>query len=459
MPSHPLDFQLQAHYFATPELLAVFDEQARMNRWLRIEAALARAQAELGVIPADAAGEIDAKADLALLDLELIRKGYQQSRNSLMPVVKALRAACHGDSGQFVHYGATTQDILDTAQVLELEEALRIVYRDLRTVERLLAGLCEKHKHTPMIGRTHGQQAMPITFGLKTAVWAGEVRRHIERVKSLYPRVTVGQLSGAVGTMAALGPRAREVARRTMELLGLRWQAPAWHTSRDNMAEAASFFALVAGTLEKIANEIFLLGKTEVGELAEPAPGAMSSSTMPHKQNPVLCQRVAVLARHIRSLAGVVAESMAHEHERDPRLLWSEWLAMPQLSMYTGTALHSIVTILDGLVVQEENMKKNLYLHKDMVMSEWLLFRLAPHLGKMKAQDRLHAILREAGAGTRNLRELLAGDAEIGLLLTGNDLDALDHPERYVGQSAELVDETLAAIEAQRSTDPEALSI
>lgn len=455
MPSHPLDFQLQAGLYATPELLAVFDEKRKLNRWLRVEAALARAQGELGVIPAEAAREIGAKADLDRLDLELIKEGYRQSRDSLMPVIKALRSACGENHGQYVHYGATTQDILDTGLVLELREFLRILYRDLRAAENLLIGISRAHRQTPMIGRTHGQQALPVTFGLKSALWASEVRRHIERLKSLYPRVTVGQLGGAVGTMAALGPWARETAKRTMELLGLRWQPPGWHTCRDNMAETASFCAILAGTLEKTANEVFLLGKTEVGELAEAPPGTMMSSTMPHKRNPVLCQRVAALAGQIRSLAGVVFESMAHEHERDPRRLWSEWLAMPQIAIYTGTAAAYLVRVLDGLIVSEVNMRKNLLLQKEMVMSEWLLFRLAPAMGRIRAQERLHGLLRGTGEGGAGLREMLAADEEIGPLLDEEDMEFLDHPERYTGLAVDLVDDTLAAIAAARQNDPE----
>ncbi len=457
MPSHPLDFLLQAHYYVTPELMAVFDEQRKMNRWLQVEAALARVQGEFGIIPPGAAKEINEKARFEQLDVEQIRKGYTESRNSLMPVVKALRKACSTANGQFVHYGATTQDILDTTQVLELEEALQIIYRDLRRVEDLLIALSRKHQQTAMIGRTHGQQALPITFGLKTVTWASEVRRHIERMKAVYPRVIVGQLSGAVGTMAALGPQAREVAKQTMALLGLEWKPPSWHTTRDNIAEVASKFAILAGTLEKIANEIFLLGKTEIGELAEAAPDTQMSSTMPHKQNPVLCQRVAVLARHIRSLCTIVLESMPHEHERDPRLLWSEWLAMPQLSMYTGTALHYVASVLDGLVVREENMKKNLLLHKDMVMSEWLLFRLAPAMGKMEAQKRLHTVMRTAGEGKSSLKELLMRDQDMSPLLNEKDMEMLDHPEQYTGLAYELVEDCLAEIIFLREKDSEVL--
>ena len=457
MPSHPLDFLLQANFYVTEELLGVFDEQRKMNRWLQVEAALARSQANLGVIPEQAASEIEAKAHLDHIDLAALKEEYQHSRNSLMPVVKGLRKACRDNWGQYVHYGATTQDILDTAQILELEETLQIVYRDLMTVEELLLGISNQHKNTPMIARTHGQQALPTTLGLKTVVWAAEIRRHIERVKSIYPRAMFGQLSGAVGTMAALGNQAFAVAEQTMTRLNLGWKPPSWHTARDNMAEIASIFSVIAGTLEKIANEVFLLGKTEVSELAEQAPGSIMSSTMPHKRNPVLCQRVTVLARQIRQLAGTVVESMAHEHERDPRLLWSEWLAMPQLSMYTGTSLQYMVKILDGLEVLEENMKKNLNLHKETVMSEWLLFRLAPELGKMEAQEKLHAIARKADGGKLGMKEIIMQDSDLSILLTKDDMEMLDHPERYTGLATQLVEQGLADIAIQKEHDPEVL--
>jgi len=458
MPSHPIDFRLQADFFSTPELAAIFEEQTKMDRWLQVEAALAKAQGELGIIPPEAAREIGAKAGIEHLDLDRLQEEYQRSRNSLLPVVKGLRQACRDHYGEYVHHGATTQDILDTAQILELREALRIIYRDLRSLEKLLLDLSAMHSHTPMMGRTHGQQALPITLGLKTAVWASEVRRHIQRLKDLHPRVMVGQLSGAVGTMAALGPRAREVAKLTMARLDLQWRAPGWHTSRDNMAEAASFFAILAGTFEKIANEIFLLGKTEIGELAESPPESPMSSTMPHKRNPVFCQRVAVLARQIRALAGSVIEGMAHEHERDPRLLWSEWLAMPQLCIYTGTSAAYLLKIIAGLLVEEGNMKKNLFLHKEMIMSEWLLFRLAPALGRIKAQEKLGELLRQRETEKRSLREILAQDPVTRGLLAAVDLECLEHPERYIGLAVELTEETLAGIMTQRQTDPEVLA-
>jgi adenylosuccinate lyase len=457
MPSHHLDFQLQANVYTTPELAAVFDERKKMDRWLQVEAALATAQGELGIIPAAAAREINARASLEQLDLTLIREEYQRSRNSLLPVIKALRQACRNGHGEYVHHGATTQDILDTAQVLELEQTLRIIFRDLRTLEGQLIDLSRNHRRTPMIGRTHGQQALPITFGLKTVVWASELRRHIERLKNIYPRATVGQLSGAVGTMAALGPRGKEVAKRTMELLNLQWTSLTWHTSRDNMAEVASYFALLAGTLEKVANEIFHLGKTETGELAESPPAGPMSSTMPHKQNPVFCQRVAALARQIRPLAASIIDSMAHEHERDPRLLWSEWLAMPQISIYTGTAVSYLIRIMAGLQVNTSRMHDNLLLQKEKILSEWLVFRLSPALGRLKAEQNLRILLQKNAAESKSLKQLLQADPELGGLLTAEDLEFLDHPEHYLGLAVEIVDDALTAIHSQRRNDPEIL--
>jgi 3-carboxy-cis,cis-muconate cycloisomerase len=458
MPSHPFDFEIQADIFSTPEMTAIFDEQRRFNRWLEFEAALAASQAELGIIPVEAASEITARASLASLDLAVVRSGYQKSRNSLIPIIRGLRDACRNGHGEFVHYGATTQDVLDTGEIMELRDSFRIIYRDLKRLEKSLAGLAKEHLATPMIGRSHGQQALPITFGLKCGVWLAENRRHIERVKGLAPRLLIGQLGGAVGTMAALGERGREVARLTMARLGLGCPALAWHTSRDIIAEAASLMAIITASQEKIANEIVELGKNEIGELREPAPpGSMSSSTMPHKRNPVICQRIAVMARQARALAGTITEAMVHEHERDGRAIWSEWLAMPQIAIYTGTVLNYIIHVIEGLEIIPENMKKNLNLHGDMVLSEWLLFRFAPSIGKMKAQEIMLEITGEARATGRSLKDCVAANDKIATLLGHDDLAFLDHPEKYLGLAENLINDLLREISAQQANDPEKL--
>jgi len=443
--------------YSTPELLAVFDEKKRFDRWLQFEAALALSQAEVGIIPEQAAVEISQKARVELLDLVDVAEMYTRNRNSLIPILQGLRKICADGYGEYVHFGATTQDVLDTAQMLEIKEVLAVFYRDLRSMEAILVGHVKQHRHTPMIGRTHGQQALPITFGFKAAIWLAEVRRHIERIKSLAGRVLVGQLSGAVGSMAALGPDAEEVASRTMSRLGLGNSVLPWHNSRDNIAELGSCFAMIATTCEKIANEIFQLSKTEIAEVQESSSQKAGSSTMPHKQNPVLCQRIAVLALHARSLSTVIMESMLHEHERDVRSLWAEWLAVPQISIYTGTALYYLCDVLQQLKVSDEAMMSNLHLQKEMVLSEWLQFRLAPHIGRQEAQGRLKEIFQLHRKNGGKLDTILAADQDIGKILGRDDYEMLSSPEKYVGRISAIIDAAMAQVASSRQMEPEEL--
>ncbi|MHC4636584.1 MAG: class-II fumarase/aspartase family protein [Planctomycetota bacterium] len=458
MPSHPIDFEINRNVFGTPELLRIFDEQTRYQRWLDFEAALAKVQSELGVIPQRAAKEIGKKAKLESLDLKAVHEGYRRSRNSLVPLINGLRKACEKGYGEYVHYGVTTQDVLDTAEVLELREAMMVVYRDLRALEMICLDLAKRHRSTPIVARTHGQQALPTTFGMKVVVWLGEIRRHIERIKYVFSRITTGQLAGAVGTMAALGPSAVEIARRTLNLLGLKHSNVAWYNSRDNIGELASVFSLLVTTFAKMANEIFQLQKSEIGELTEPAPkNAMASSTMPHKKNPVICERIVVLSRHVRYLTGTIVESMIHEHERDARCLWSEWLAVPQLCIYTGAALRYTLDIMSGLKIQEDRMMENLRFQKATIVSEWLLFRLSRTMGKMKSLDKLHELSNKAVDTGISFKDAVMGDPEIGSLLTAEETEYLDHPERYVGRALEIVDQAIEDIETKRALDPESL--
>lgn len=445
MAVHFFDYEIQKDIFSTPELKAIFEEKAKFQRWLDIEGALALTQGELGLIPLEAAQEISQKARLDYLDLEAVKKSYEVAQNSVLPIVKGLRNACSKGYGEFIHYGVTTQDIVDTGQVLELKQVLVIVQRDLAKIEIILMEIAQKHCETPMIGRTHGQYALPITFGLKVAVWITEIRRHIERIKSLTPRVLVGQLSGAVGTRAALGQKAMEVSKRTLDKLGLNEQIIAWHTARDNIAEVCACFTMVTGTLAKIANEIFLLGRTDIREVKESpaAPNTMSSSTMPHKSNPVVSERIVVLFKHVRALLGIAMESMLHENERDPRSLWAEWLAFPQLAIYTGKALNYTIELLNGLEVYPQVMKKNLYRFGDFISSEYLLFKLGESIGKINAQEKLHQLVQLAKEQEITLKEALA-KSEVADCFTKDDFDVLEHPEWYIGQAKSMVEMVLA---------------
>jgi adenylosuccinate lyase len=458
MPVHPFDYQINPHVFSTPEFEALFDEQTVFQRWLNFEAALATAQGNHGVIPPEAALEIAARAKLEHIDLESVRAGYGKSRNSVVPLLGGLRRACSKQYGEYVHYGATTQDVLDTGEILALKETLVFIYRDLRATEQVCLNLAEKHRATPMAARSHGQQALPTTFGMKVAIWAAEIHRHLQRIRHLHSIINYGQLSGAVGTFAALGPQGIEIAEETMAILGLKHDALSWHTARDTIAELASIFSMLTMTMAKIANEIFQLQKTEIGELQEPSlSGALASSTMPHKQNPVICQRVVALSKHVRGLAGTVMESMVHEHERDPRSLWAEWLAIPQLCIYTANTVHSMLNVLTGLTVRPERMLENLYRQKNLITTEWLLFQLSKSLGKSKSLEKLHNLSAVAAAEGSSLKEAVLADEEIGSLFTRDDLALLDHPEQYTGQAVHIVDLTLAEITRQRQDEPETL--
>ncbi len=455
MAVHPIDFELQADAYSTPELRAVFDERTRIGRWLRFEAALAEAQGDLGIIPEAAAARIVDAATLERLDLEAIRAGYQTSRNSVMPVLKALRAACGPEHGEFVHHGATTQDVVDTGIVLELRDTLAIVLRDLRSVEAALLALAERHRETPMIGRSHGQQAIPITFGMKAAIWLGEIRRHIERVKRVSDDGLFGQFGGAVGTLAALGDQGPDVKRRLMAKLGLTYCLQSWHTARDNIADICAVLAMATVSQAKIANEVFELGRTEVGELREPpaSPGAMSSSTMPHKRNPVLCQRIVVLASHVRGLLSVVMEAMSQQNERDPRALWSEWMAVPQIAIYAGTATAYLDQVIGGLEVFPERMLHNLNLHGDLVASEWLMFRLAGKIGKVKAQEILHQAGQTAVDQQVSLVDILRDVPEVAPVLEEHDVAVARQPELYSGMATGIVDDTVGEVRSLRAAE------
>ena len=444
MPSHPFDYKLQTDVFSTPECTAIFAEKCRFQYWLDFEAALAESQAELGLIPLEAAQIIKSKANVKQLDLAITKDEYTRNRNSLVPLLKGLRQAC-GSAGEYVHYGATTQDTIDTGQVLAIRDSLDIVQRDAGKIKELLLALAQKYRSQAMIGRSHSQQATPITFGLKVAVWLSEINRHLARLKSLRGRILLGQLSGAVGTMSALGVHGREVAHLTMSKLGLAASTAPWHTSRDNMAEVGSCFAILSATAAKIANEVFQLGKSEILELRESAPaGKVSgSSTMPHKRNPVICERIAAINSHIRPLAGVLMEAMIHENERDPRALWSEWLAIPQICIYTTAVLNYLLEVIENLEVSPPQMLKNLNLYKNLILSEWLMFKLGKVMGKLNAQEKLGFLIKQAHDSGQSLKVLLAADEEISQHLSPNDFEDLDHPEKFTGLAVQIVDDVI----------------
>lgn len=407
MGSRITDSALYGHLWGTGELRAIFDEQSRIQSWLEILTELAGAQAELGVIPEEAAEAIAATARVELLDMDLVVRETRSTGHSTLGLIRGLQEVLPPEAREWVYYGATVQDLTDTWTALAMKRVGRIVWRDLRLVENLLLDLAEAHRDTVMAGRTHGQIGSPITFGFKAAGWADEVRRHLHRLRELPGRCLVGQLGGGVGSLAFFGEGGVELRRRFCERLGLADPGISWTASRDRVTEFAHLLALVAATLGRIGNEVYELQRPEIGELREPAGEAgVGSITMPHKRNPEVSEHLVTLARLVRSSAAVILEGTITEHERDGRAWKAEWVAFPEVCLLTGAALQFARKVLVGLEVDRVAMRRNL---DGWEVSERALSLLAPVLGKHTAQSELQAAL--AGGRRRGLsvRESLAG--------------------------------------------------
>ncbi|MGH6916472.1 MAG: 3-carboxy-cis,cis-muconate cycloisomerase, partial [Geminicoccaceae bacterium] len=399
--------------FTTAAMRAVLADQARLQRMLDVEAALARAQARLGLIPAAAAEEITRKAQLEHFDLEAIRRGTELAGYPIVPLVKALGEACDGDAGRYVHWGATTQDIVDSALVLQIRDALTLIADDLDAILRRLTQLAQQFRDTPMAGRSHLQHALPITFGFKCAVWLSAMQRHRRRLETLRGEILVVQLGGAVGTLASLGEGGIAVLSALAEELDLAVPPIAWHAARDNLGEAVCFLGLLTGSLGKIATDIALLMQTEVGEVAEPhSEGRGGSSTMPQKRNPLASELVLAAAKNVRQLVPVMLDAMLQDHERATGPWHAEWLALPQAFALGAGALHHARALLEGLTVDPARMRRNLDATQGMITAEAVMMALAPHVGREEAHHLVAAACNRAIASGRHLREALADDSE-----------------------------------------------
>ncbi|MBI2322308.1 MAG: adenylosuccinate lyase [Chloroflexi bacterium] len=456
MPSSVVDSALLRDLYGTEEMRRIFADESLVQRWLDVEAALAQAEAEFGVIPAWAAVEIGRQARVELLDLTAIKREIDRTGHAIVAFIRVFQALCEGEAGQYIHWGATTQDIIDSATVLQLGDACQVIVRELRDIEGLLIDLAERHRDTIMAARTHGQQALPTTFGFKVAGWMREIRRHLVRCGELRPRLLVGQLGGAVGTMASFGPQALEVQRRTLEILGLGVPDVTWHASRDRFAELANVLALVAGTLARIGNEVYELQKTEFGELEEPfAPGKVGSSTMPHKRNPQLCEAVVFTARTVQQNAGLMLAAMVQEHERDTRLWRLEWHLLPESCIMLGAALHKTRLILGGLRVNTTRMRENLDLLRGLLLSEAVMLALAERVGRQEAHEIVYEVAMPAFERGAHLADALAADPRVIRHLDRAAIAELLRPERYLGLAPQLVDELVAQTRRERVAEAE----
>ena len=444
MGSTPLDSAFFKDLFGTDEMRAVFEERNQLQSWLNVEAALARVQGRLGVVPREAADAIVAHCNADEMSIEAIKKDMDVTRHPIVPVIKELERHCPGDSGEYIHWGATTQDIMDTGMVLQLRQALGILKRDLARVRRSLIDLAKEHRGTLMAGRTHGQQALPITFGYKVAVWAAEMGRHVERMQQCEPRLLVGQFSGGAGTLSSLGDRASEVRDALVEDLGLRNPVITWHSARDNLVEFIALLSMIAGSLAKMTHEVVLMQRTEIGELEEKfGPGQVGSSTMPQKRNPTWSEQVIAVARTIRALAGAALEGLEHEDERDSAVWHTEWHFVSEGCILSAGVLNLSIGIFENLQVKPDAMRRNLDHSRGLIMSEAVMIGLADTLGRFTAHDVVYEAAQKAFEQRRWLKDLLLEDQRVTNVLSEADIDALLDPDSYLGLAKQFVDRVI----------------
>jgi adenylosuccinate lyase len=441
MASGVFDDALLKHLWSTDELRAIFNDRTRVSKWYEFEAALALEQGELGIIPKDAAKEIAGKAKIDNVDIEKIAAEIRRIKHPLIPALKAVQDLCKPELGEYIHFGPTTQDVLDTATVLQMKEAHGIYLRDMKAIGKALAALAQKHKATPMAGRSHGVQALPITFGHKAAIWLSEMGRNYERMRELEKRVFVGGLVGAVGTQASLGDKAPELEARVMKRLGLGVADINWQPARDRFAEYVSVLAIIGGTLGKIANEVINLEHTEISELYEPfSEGKVGSSTMPHKRNPSSCEAVVGVSRALRYNATIVVEGMMIEHERDGSSWRAEWKALPESCLIMGGMLSMMKYVIEGLDVDVEQMRENLDRLGGFLLSERVMFALSDKVGKQTAHDLVYeASMHGIEKGVTFERSLME-NKKVRDALTADELRAALDPTTYVGHAREIVE-------------------
>ncbi len=443
MASHVIDYLILGNNFSTREMRAIWSEQNRLEKQVAVEVALAKAQGELGVIPCDAADAIVAKADASKLSIEQIAKQAAKAKHSLMSTINALQDQV-GDAGQFIHYGATTQDIVDTATVLQLKQSFAIIERDTKLVACELKKLAKQYQYLPMVGRTHGMQALPTTFGFKLAVWLDEFVRHLQRLSEIKQRVLVGNISGAICTYAAMGELGVQVEARTLTLLDLNTPNIGWQAARDRFSEYASVIALISGTLGKMGNEFYNLMRTEINEVEEPfSDGKIGSTTMPHKRNPAALEGLASLTAPLLKSVALIHESMKVEHERDAMSWRAEWIALPEINLYLSSQLQTALAVLQGLKVNAERMLTNLTLQNGLLLSEKVMFEIGKRLGKQTAHRLVYQSAMQAFEQNKTFKAVLLADPILNKEFTEDELDSWLEPVNYVGLAPEKVEQVI----------------
>ena len=450
MPSTAFDsFYLKDRY-GSAAMRAIWEDRATIQRWLDVEAALAAVEADLGLVPKSAAREIARRARVEYLDLPAMKRDFDATWNPVMPLVDALRKVLPPRAGRWVHWGTTSKNVVDTALALQIKDSYAVVLAELDTIADILAALAVKHRDTIMAGRTHGQHALPITFGYKVAVWLDELIRQRERLLDSRPRVLVGELGGAVGTLAALGRTGLRVQQKLMRRLGLGVPEVPTKTAGDRFAEFFLLLCLLSGTLGKIAQNIYNLQVTDVDEATEFVEGKVGSSAMPHKLNPVASGSVVLLGRMLRARAPLVLDYVHAEWEDDHRQGETAWAFPAEVCLLMGAQLVIAKRLLATLVVKPENMARNLERSGGVVMSEAVMMALAGKLGRDRAHALVLEISRDAAARRMPFREVVAAHPEVRRRLGARRLATVLDPRHGLGLSGYFVDQVVAAHRAER---------
>lgn len=438
---HPTDTALFKGLTCTEEMREIFNEHALLQSWMDVEAALAEAQAELDMIPKGAAKAIREKADAGLIDIEKVKEHGKKTAHTLMGLLTEYRTHLPEEYRTYLHNGATTQDIIDSGTMLTVVLAHSVIEKQLKDLLRVSAELMNKHRDTIMVARSHGNHALPFTFGLKMAGWVDEMSRNLERWQQLKERCLVGNMSGAIGTYAAWGKKGLEVQEKTCKILGLGIPKTWWHNQRDRLAELCYGMSLIAGTSSRIAQEVYVSSMTEIGELAEGyTKGMVGSSTMPHKLNPIVSEWVCSLSKIVRGNADVMAELMAPLNERDGSSWRAEWIKFPETFIMASAMLAHLHKIISNLQVNDKRMMENVNRLKGVLLSENAMFVLSKAMPLAEAHQVVHEISLEALAQDRPLLDLLMENKAVAAICDRDKMAAALNPVNYLGQSGAIVD-------------------
>jgi len=442
MAIHPIEFR-----YGTPEMKKVWEAENKLQKMLEVEAALAEAEAQMGLVPPEAAQEIRSKASTRYVTNERVAEIEKETNHDIASIVKALAEVCDGEAGEYVHFGATSNDIIDSSQSLLLQESIDIIQDKITRLVKIVLKLADENKKTVCIGRTHGQHALPTTYGMKFALWADELHRQYERLESCKGRLCVGMMTGAVGTTAALGENGLKVHRKVSEILGL----PAVLISnqvvqRDNHAEYVMSLANLASTLDKIALEIRNLQRTEIKELGESfdPEKQVGSSTMPHKMNPITAERICGVSRIIKAYPAPALQNNALWHERDLTNSSSERIMLPEASILTDYILNLTIRLMEKLVFYPENIERNLNFTGGLIMAERFMSELTMKgMGRQSAYALVRKCALEANQKNINLKDVVLQQEGIKDYLSPAEVEEIMDPHTYLGSSVQIVDNVL----------------